>query len=274
MESIDSQHATELRQGERFAFGVNWQRFLAGVTRERIDDAIGSLGQMLDRESLDGLTFLDVGSGSGLLSLAAYRLGASVHSFDFDPQSVACTAELRRRFGCDDSRWRVEAGSILDAEYVAKLGKFDIVYSWGVLHHTGDLRSALENAMKAVVDNGALFIALYNDQGWLSKYWRAIKRQFNTRPSLRPALVLLHAPYLLVGRLVARALRGHVRAARGMSLWYDMIDWLGGWPFEVSRPSDIVAFCESSGFEALKVIAVGNRPGCNEFVFRKTPVAA
>jgi len=86
--------------------------------------------------------------------------------------------------------------------------------------------------------------------------------------------VLLHAPYLLVGRLIGRALRGRVRAARGMSLWYDMIDWLGGWPFEVSRPSDIVEFCESRGFKALKIIAVGNRPGCNEFIFRKTPMAA
>ncbi len=50
-------------------------------------------------ETLAGNSFLDVGSGSGLFSLAAMRLGADrVHSFDYDPQSVGCTKELKRRF--------------------------------------------------------------------------------------------------------------------------------------------------------------------------------
>src|SRR5919112_3443292 len=127
-----SAHAIEVGRGERFEFGENWSRFLAVLDDARIRKAEKSLQQMLGVESLEGKSFLDIGSGSGLFSLAARRLGARVHSFDYDPQSVACTRELRRRFFADDEDWKVEEGSALDEAYVRSLGQFDTVYSWGV----------------------------------------------------------------------------------------------------------------------------------------------
>src|SRR5215510_15029085 len=120
-------HASEVARGERFKFGENWSRFLEVLTDARIAEAVGSLKEKLETDSLEGKTFLDVGSGSGLFSLAARKLGARVHSFDFDPQSVACTSELRRRYFPNDSRWVVEEGSALDTGYVESLGEFDIV---------------------------------------------------------------------------------------------------------------------------------------------------
>src|SRR5438874_10370928 len=144
---IAKQHAGEVASGERFEFGRNWSAFLVVLDEERIAKAEDSLREMLEMDSLEGKTFLDIGSGSGLFSLAARRLGAKVHSFDFDSNSFACTQELRNRYFAGDPDWSVEQGSALDADYVASVGKFDIVYSWGVLHHTGRMWRALENAV-------------------------------------------------------------------------------------------------------------------------------
>src|SRR5947209_14888872 len=134
-----SSHALEVGSGARFKFGENWARFLELLDDGRIARAEESLKNMLEVEGLAGRRFLDIGSGSGLFSLAARRLGARVHSFDYDPRSVACTRELRRRFFTDDPSWTVDEASALDENYVRGLGAFDVVYSWGVLHHTGQM---------------------------------------------------------------------------------------------------------------------------------------
>ena len=94
-----------------FGFGKNWQAFLAVLDDERIQMAEQSLRDALECQDLEGKTFLDMGSGSGLFSLAARRLGATVRSADVDPDSVACTAELKRRYFPDDPTWIVEHGS-------------------------------------------------------------------------------------------------------------------------------------------------------------------
>ena len=165
MQQIAMQHSMEVASGERFEFGKNWAAFLSVLDDERIATAEDSLKEMLECEDLQGKKFLDIGSGSGLFSLAARRLGATVHSFDFDPNSFACTQELRRRYFPGDADWRIEQGSALDSKYLESLGKFDIVYSWGVLHHTGEMWKALENATLPVGAGGKLFVAIYNDTG-------------------------------------------------------------------------------------------------------------
>ncbi|MGI8961906.1 MAG: class I SAM-dependent methyltransferase [Bryobacteraceae bacterium] len=267
-------HSAKVARGERFEFGENWRRFLEHLTANRIAAAEQSLRSMLELRDLAARTFLDIGSGSGLFSLAARRLGARVFSFDYDPQSVACTSELRRQYFDDDLNWRVEEGSALDQHYIAGLGQFDIVYSWGVLHHTGAMWKALENASIVVRPGGLLFIALYNNQGGTSRRWKAIKRTYNRFPVLRgPLLVLsflgLHGTGFIRGLLRGRPL--HIFEAyqgRGMSLWQDLVDWVGGYPFEVADAGDVFEFFNKRGFHLTR-LQTTHTLGCNEFVFNR-----
>lgn len=276
-----SSHAIEIARGERFKFGENWSRFLSLLDDTRINEAEKSLRQMLEVESLEGMSFLDIGSGSGLFSLAARRLGARVHSFDFDPQSVACTTELRRRFFADDPQWKVEEASALDADYVASLGKFDVVYSWGVLHHTGQMWRALENAQMAVAPGGKLFIAIYNDTGSQASRWKWIKRTYNNLPKLLrlPFTLVVIAPdeiKAMVRSVVTLKPRQYIHSwtryesNRGMNRWRDVIDWVGGYPYEVATPEEIFDFYRARGFTLVKLRCGHVGLGCNEFVFEKS----
>jgi 2-polyprenyl-6-hydroxyphenyl methylase/3-demethylubiquinone-9 3-methyltransferase len=265
-------HKDEIAKGHRFSFGENWNRFLNVLDDERIQAAEQSLRSMLAVETLAGKSFLDIGSGSGLFSLAARRLGARVHSFDYDPKSVACTTELRRRYFPNDPDWVIDEGSALDKAYFEKLGSFDVVYSWGVLHHTGQMYEAFSLVPSAVAPGGQLFIAIYNDQGFISKFWTSVKILYNAHYMTKLLLIGVFAPYLFGLRWLVRALNGRNHRAtlqRGMSLWYDMIDWLGGYPFEVAKPEAVFSFFRRQGFLLEKLKTCGGRMGCNEFVFRQ-----
>jgi 2-polyprenyl-6-hydroxyphenyl methylase/3-demethylubiquinone-9 3-methyltransferase len=277
-----ARHADEVSRGERFEFGANWQAFLDVLDDRRIAEAERSLQQMLGVESLSGRSFLDVGSGSGLFSLAARRLGAErVRSFDFDPSSVACTRELRRRFFPDDPGWTVEEASVLDEGFVRALGRWDVVYSWGVLHHTGAMWRAIDLTQSTVGDGGRLFLSIYNDQGRRSHMWRRVKRAYNLLPEgLRPLLTLtVMGPHLLMG-FVRAALAGRAlsyirswvgdRTGRGMSRWHDLVDWVGGYPFEVAKPEQVLEVLSARGFVLERLATVGGGLGCNQYVFRRT----
>ncbi|HEX8163295.1 MAG TPA: class I SAM-dependent methyltransferase [Pyrinomonadaceae bacterium] len=273
-------HAREVAEGQRFEFGKNWSRFLALLNDKRIGEAENSLRQMLEVEDLRGKSLLDIGSGSGLFSLAARRLGARVHSLDYDPHSVACTTELRRRYFPGDEQWTVEEGSALDEQYIRSLGRFDVVYSWGVLHHTGQMWQGLANAALPVAPGGKLFVAIYNDTGSQSRRWKWIKRTYNNLPRLlrTPFTLAVIAPdeaKALARALVALQPGKYVSAwtqydqSRGMSRWRDIVDWVGGYPYEVATPDELFDFFRARGFSLTKLKCGGVGLGCNELVFVK-----
>lgn len=248
--------AQEIAAGRRFSFGRNWRHFLRSLDDQRVVEAEKSLRTGLGLQNLTGMSFLDVGSGSGLFSLAARRLGADVVSFDYDGESVACTTELQRRFYPHDRRWHITQGSVLDADFVHRLGAFDIVYSWGVLHHTGDMWRGLAVASSVVRPGGRVLLMLYLDCGWSSTFWRQVKRLYCRYRPMRWVIVATFVPYFAAVGLIADLLRlenplgryTNYKRRRGMSRFHDWIDWLGGYPFQVTTPSELRRRMESLGF--------------------------
>jgi len=275
-------HADEVRGHERFEFGRNWQAFIPLIDRNRIDQAEQSLRSFLGDQDLDGKRFLDIGSGSGIISLAARRAGMRVVSFDYDPASVACTEKLRRHYFEADLDWQVLEGSILDETFVSALGQFEIVYAWGILHHTGAMWRALETTGHLVAAGGWLIIAIYNDQGPWSRFWRRIKRTYNRLPRwlrLPFALVIMVPREMKIAFVpivkfrpmsyLSQWSRSASDGKRGMSRWIDMIDWVGGYPFEVAKPEEIFEFFKQRGFVLEKLTTSAGELGCNEFAFRR-----
>ena len=276
MEAAIGGHASEVKAGSRFEFGKNWQRFLSVLNEDRIKAAENGLATMLGTRDLTSLSFLDIGSGSGLSSLAARRLGAKVVSFDFDPYSVACTRELRRRYFSDDPKWEVFEGSILDEDFINSLGKHDIVYSWGVLHHTGQMWPAVQHSMIPVKEKGQYFVALYNDQELQSKIWLKVKQIYCSSFLGKWLMIGLCFPYFAATGFAVDILKRRNPVLRyisygenrGMSIIHDWYDWLGGLPFEVAKPEQVLEICGSKGFTIEKMTTT-NRLGCNQFVFRR-----
>ena len=271
--TAETQFKGEVEKGQRFEFGKNWRSFLETLDDERIQVAENSLKEMLGVDDLTGRTFLDAGSGSGLFSLAARRLGAKVHSFDYDPSSMGCALELRSRYFEGDSDWTVERGSVLDKDYLRSLGDFDIVYSWGVLHHTGDMWNALDNVAGSVKAGGLLFISIYNEQGTTSRFWLWVKRLYNRSTLGKAAMCAIFIPYYFLISLGSSI--KHKRNAfkaykeqRGMSITHDWYDWLGGYPFEVAKVEELFHFYKDRGFR-LENLLTTNSAGTNQLVFLK-----
>ena len=264
---------------KRFEFGQNWSNYLKSITEIRIKEATDSLHEMMNLEEYKGKYFLDIGCGSGLFSLAAKRLGFNVHSFDFDVNSVKCTNDLKLTFYKDDKDWVINNGSILDKNFVGTLNKYDVVYSWGVLHHTGAMWVAIENSMKCVNNNGLFYIALYNDQGFKSHFWWLIKYLFILLPKpisyiyayslglFFEVLNIIKYTFLFKPMIAIKPLLNY-KKNRGMNYFNDLIDWMGGFPFEFVDYDVLINFFEANGFVFVK----GNRAsslGCHQILFKK-----
>jgi 2-polyprenyl-3-methyl-5-hydroxy-6-metoxy-1,4-benzoquinol methylase len=267
-----------MQQGEserRFAFGRNWGRYLSGLNDAYIVEAETSLRNWLG--DVSGLRFLDIGCGSGLFSLAARRMGATVHSFDFDPNSVGCAQQLRDRFFPSDKNWTIERGSVLDQAFIDRLGQYDVVYSWGVLHHTGDLDTALANAARTVRPGGRLWIAIYNDLGPVTAAWTAVKKAYVKNVFGRALVIGTFVPMFFLGNLFVDLIRfrsptsryrEYRKSHRGMSRAVDWLDWLGGYPYQPARAETIFRFFRDRGF-SLQKLYTATGWGNNQFAFRR-----
>jgi len=278
MGKVKEKHLYEDIYLTRFSFGKNWENYLKNLNDQKINLAKDSLLKFLKLDSLEGKSFLDLGCGSGLFSLSAILLGAKkVVSVDVDKYSVECARRLRDQFKIKPQRWEIKTGSVLDSKFIESLGSFDIVYSWGVLHHTGDMWDAFKKIMPLFNKNSLFYLAIYNDFNGLpfsSSSWVKIKKFYsNSNIILRKSMVFFYALVLLVGIFskgknpIKYVINYSEISLRGMSFYSDIVDWMGGYPYEYSSADNIVSFFKMDGFSLINLKKT-DRDGCNEFLFK------
>jgi 2-polyprenyl-6-hydroxyphenyl methylase/3-demethylubiquinone-9 3-methyltransferase len=257
-----------------FEFGRNWASYAKLVDESRLESAAGNVAELCG--DLEGKSFLDIGSGSGLLSLAALKLGAArVLAVDIDENSVNTTRAMLAGQAGDWEARRISVFDLPDAE----LGRFDVVYSWGVLHHTGDMWKAIDAAASMVKPGGTFVLALYARTP-LCGAWRLEKRLYRKSPKVVQKiaqfgyLTVYGIGLALSGRNPVKKLRG--QRERGMDTMHDIHDWMGGYPYESTSPGELDAHLRPLGFEAVKTKPI--KPAafgllgsaCSEYVYRRT----
>ena len=265
-----------------FAFGHNWADYADEIQSDQISEAKHALQRQLGNETLAGKRFLDIGCGSGVHGLAALQLGAAeVVAVDIDPESVATTEHVLRRFAPPRASYRVIQRSVFDLN-VADLGSFDVTYSWGVLHHTGNMYEALARAAAMTASSGLFVFALYR-KTWLCRPWTIEKRWYAAASAKRQEFarriyIRLFKMRLLISGGNFAAYVEKYRSNRGMNFYHDVHDWMGGYPYESISSREIDKFMTSTGFQALRLF-LSNRPkilgrsvgffgsGCDEYVY-------
>jgi 2-polyprenyl-3-methyl-5-hydroxy-6-metoxy-1,4-benzoquinol methylase len=253
-----------------FSFGKNWKSFVRNIGPEDLDGARRDIVSWLGENAVAGKKVLDIGCGSGIHSLCFYQLGArELVSFDYDRHSVEATRTLWEQAG-RPANWSVLRGSVLDGAFLRAQGVRDIVYSWGCLHHTGALWSALANACSAVRSSGLLWIAIYA-AGPLYPAHLGLKQKYNLASEFEKKII--------VGRRILQIMYDRYRnrqnpftwnqrTSRGMNIYHDLVDWYGGLPYEVASVSEVVQFCQERGLERQRVLE--RTDGANSvYLFRR-----
>lgn len=272
----------ELTKAEsHFAFGENWASYSKKISDEEIDESVRGLSRLLGGARLEGASFLDIGSGSGLHSLAALRLGAArVAAVDIDANSVATTKAVLQRHASGQN-WNAEESSVFDLT-PSGIGKFDVVYSWGVLHHTGDMLKAVRSAAQLCNPNGIFIFALYR-RVKLDWFWRVEKRLYaKASPAVQKIMRRIFIGlFQLMGSHKPRTFDEFVstyKGNRGMDFEHDVHDWMGGWPYESITPEEVSLLMESLGFVQVRSFVTRAKnaqlhlgifgSGCDEYVYK------
>ncbi|MFN4280903.1 class I SAM-dependent methyltransferase [Thermosynechococcus sp.] len=265
-------------QAAHFAFGKNWADYATKISEQQINKAEKGLERLLGRDAIRYRRFLDIGCGSGIHTLAALRLGVSeALAVDIDPDSVATTQALLEQWA-PSTNWHTQTISVFDLK-PSEVGTFDIVYSWGVLHHTGDMKRAICRASEMVKEGGLFAFALYR-RTLFDLFWKWEKRWYSTASPKAQDLArnvytaLFRFRFWTKGRSFKEYVTSYSQN-RGMVYENDVHDWLGGWPYETISPSEVEKVMHQLGFTLVRAFTKEERwigilgNGCDEYVYQR-----
>lgn len=173
-------------------------------------------------DGVEGKRVLDGGSGSGMVSLGFAALGADVTGVDITPKCVENGIRRAESLGLS---CRFLEGDLTRLD----LGEtFDIVYSWGVIHHSADARAAFRCLANHLSPDGEMVLAVYLKTR-LSGFWNFTRRFYRGSPAplqtafRRTGSVFLNGVDVVKGRLAGRP-RYMMRGTRNEEL---INDWFG-----------------------------------------------
>lgn len=257
-----------------FDFGQNWKEFSEhALDSAHYAQARAHFSELMHGVPLTDASFLDIGFGQGLSLFCAAQAGARIHGVDINPKCREVFLANGRRLEAMIPDAKILVGSILGLETLATLrdwkpGGFDVVHSWGVLHHTGAMWQAIENAASLVRPGGTFVLAIYN-RHWTSRAWTLIKRAYVASPRpVRTLLNWLFVPIIYVAKLTVTR-RNPLTTKRGMAFYYDVVDWIGGYPYEYASREEVELFVGRMGFIPEHFVSACVPTGCNEFIFRR-----
>ncbi len=262
----------------QFDFGKNWQDFsFQALTQEKVIQTKESFQHLIDDMDLRGKSFLDIGFGQGLSLLTACEKGALAVGTDINEKCLDVFQHNKQYFPRTTNNVDVPIviGSILDPKVVDQLhaaspglSGYDIVHSWGVLHHTGNMKKAIQHTASLVNADGCLVLAIYN-RHWSSPLWKQIKRFYcMTPPPAQNLIISLFYPIIYLAKYAVTG-KDPKKKMRGMDFYYDVIDWVGGYPYEYATRSELESMTTGLGFRLVKCIPSEVPTGCNEFIFQK-----
>jgi len=254
---------------ENFDFGKNWKHYSENaLDQKKFTDAAESLKTLFGEENFEGRRFLDIGCGSGIFSIAAKKMGArSVVGVDISQNSVEASQQNSKTFGLAPEDIHFFRMDILDRDKARELGSFERVYSWGVLHHTGKMWEAIAIACERVSPGGVFGLAIY-DRHWTSPVWKKIKHFYNASPVfLKKTTVFFFFPVIFVAYLAIG--KNPFRLHRGMDFYHDVVDWVGGYPYEYARAEEVIDFMKKKGLRLKSFLPNRYVVGNNQFIFVK-----
>ena len=267
----------------KFKFGENWLKFNKLINYKKILQATKSLKKY--NIKFKKKSFLDVGCGSGLFSLAASTMGCNkIYSIDVDNSSIKSTQIVRNNFKKKSLNWKVEKVSLIGDNFKKKCFNYDIIYCWGVAHHTGNMFKAFKNLSDVAKLNSYLIIAIYNDEGLKSKIWWLIKFIYNFVPQglkklyaffimsiIRKLYVIIRLLFTLKFNELYSFLKKKTKRTRGMNKEIDIMDWVGGYPYEYIKFNDLKKYFIAKGFKVIKSHQCKG-PGNHEIVFKREKI--